>query len=549
MKVLKSKKQMFLYACSAFGVNLLNIIMGSFLCSALIAKGFGADAIANQTFAGIDLVVAGGWAAFSLIAKILDGIIDIPMASFSDNLKCKWGRRRPTILIGLVVLIGSYVSFALFTPQHGATWLNTIYYGIVLCVFYCSYTLTMVSYYATFTEIVDNEKDRNYISNVKSVCDIVYFIVGYVVVGMMLKGLNIRAVSMILLPLVLFMLIPLFMIKEPSTRDEDAAGNVERPQTVNLIKSIGYTLKNKDFICWMIVYSFLTFGVQLYLGGINEYFSVTGMSMIYVMVAAFAPVPLTLMIYNNLIKKKGFRFAIQYVLLVFGLSMAALFAVSFMPNGVGKTIMSIVGGLICSFAVGAIFSVAYSIPSQLAADDEKRTGISHSAMYFAVQGLFAGIASGLGSGVVLTALKTANAVMWMTLISAVACVVAFGFTYILPQSIVSLGKEESGIESPKKEGMVNAVLSVALAVVAIGLTSLGVATLSSRIAPIVMSVMSLVLVAVGTLLGLHAIENYIRRKNDAEKPFVPFVVGLVGASLSLLTIVYSLYVFMTACLL
>ncbi len=549
MKVLKSKKQMFLYACSAFGVNLLNIIMGSFLCSALIAKGFGADAIANQTFAGVDLVVAGGWAAFSLVAKILDGIIDIPMASFSDNLKCKWGRRRPTILIGLVVLIGSYVSFALFTPQHGATWLNTIYYGIVLCIFYCSYTLTMVSYYATFTEIVDNEKDRNYISNVKSVCDIVYFIVGYVVVGMMLKGLNIRAVSMILLPLVLFMLIPLFMIKEPSTRDEDAAGNVDRPQTVNLIKSIGYTLKNKDFICWMIVYSFLTFGVQLYLGGINEYFSVTGMSMIYVMVAAFAPVPFTLMIYNNLIKKKGFRFAIQYVLLVFGLSMAALFAVAFMPNGVGKTIMSIVGGLICSFAVGAIFSVAYSIPSQLAADDEKRTGISHSAMYFAVQGLFAGIASGLGSGVVLTALKTANAVMWMTLISSVACVVAFGFTYILPQSIVRLGKEDSGAESPKKEGMVNAVLSVALAVVAIGLTNLGVATLSSRIAPIVMSVMSLVLVAVGTLLGLHAIENYIRRKNDAEKPFVPFVVGLVGASLSLLTIVYSLYVFMTACLL
>lgn len=549
MKVLKSKKQMFLYACSAFGVNLLNIIMGSFLCSALIAKGFGADAIANQTFAGIDLVVAGGWAAFSLVAKILDGIIDIPMASFSDNLKCKWGRRRPTILIGLVVLIGSYVSFALFTPQHGATWLNTIYYGIVLCIFYCSYTLTMVSYYATFTEIVDNEKDRNYISNVKSVCDIVYFIVGYVVVGMMLKGLNIRAVSMILLPLVLFMLIPLFMIKEPSTRDEDVAGDADRPQTVNLIKSIGYTLKNKDFICWMIVYSFLTFGVQLYLGGINEYFSVTGMSMIYVMVAAFVPVPFTLMIYNNLIKKKGFRFAIQYVLLVFGLSMAALFAVSFMPNGVGKTIMSIVGGLICSFAVGAIFSVAYSIPSQLAADDEKRTGISHSAMYFAVQGLFAGIASGLGSGVVLTALKTANSVMWMTLISAVACVVAFGFTYILPQSIVSLGKEDSGVESPKKEGMVNAVLSVALAVVAIGLTSLGVATLSSRIAPIVMSVMSLVLVAVGTLLGLHTIENYIRRKNDAEKPFVPFVVGLVGTALSLLTVVYALYVLVTACLL
>lgn len=543
MKVLKSRGQMFLYACSAFGVNLLNIIMGSFLCSALIAKGFGAEAIANQTFAGIDLVVAGGWAAFSLIAKIIDGVIDIPMASFSDNLKCKWGRRRPTILIGLVALIGSYVAFALFTPQHGATWLNTIYYGLVLCVFYCSYTLTMVSYYATFTEIVDNEKDRNYISNVKSVCDIVYFIVGYVVVGMMLKGLNIRAVAMILLPLVLFMLIPMFMIKEKSTRDEDVTEADDRPKTVNLLKSIGYTLKNKDFIYWMIVYSFLTFGVQLYLGGINEYFSVSGMSMIYVMVAAFVPVPFTLTIYNKLIKKKGFRFAIQYVLLVFALSMAALFAVSYLPQGAGKTIMSIIGGLICSFAVGAIFSVAYSIPSQLAADDEKRTGISHSAMYFAVQGLFAGVASGLGSGVVLTALKTADAVSWMTLISALACVASFGFTYILPKSIVDLGKEEIHKELSQNEGIVNAILSIALSVVAIALTSLGLATLKSVVAPVVMSIMSLGLAAVGILLGLKVIKIFIARKNDGEnKPKVPFICAVVGASLSELTLFYAMFV-------
>ena len=439
MKVLKKRWQMFLYACSAIGVNFLNLLMGSYLCSALLTGGFGAEAIANQTFAGKDLVIAAVWAIFALVAKIIDGVIDIPMATFTDNLKSKWGRRRPTILIGLIVLILSFVAFTLIIPENKEeSLINTIFYGVILCIFYCAYTLTMVSYYATFTEIVDNEKDRNFISNVKSVCDIVYFIIGYVVVGLLLKGMNIRIVSMITLPLVLFMLIPLFMIKEPSTKNVE----LKTEKTVSLIKSVTYTFKDKNFICWMVVYSFLTFGVQLYLGGINEYFSFTGMSMMLVMVAAFAPVPLTLMLYNWIIRKKGFRFAIQYILLIFALSMTTLFGVAFIKDAVLKNILAVLGGLFCSFSVGAIFSIAYSIPSQLAADDEKKTGISHSAMYFAIQGLFSGIASGLATGVVLTVLKKTESITFMTLISAVACIVAFGFTFILPQSIVNLGKEK-----------------------------------------------------------------------------------------------------------
>ena len=119
MNVLRSRKKMFLYACSAIGVNLLNIIMGSYLCSALLVGGFGADAIKNQTFEGIDLVIPALWAAFALVAKIIDGVIDIPMASLSDNLKCKFGRRRPTIIMGLIGLIASFTAFALITPNIG----------------------------------------------------------------------------------------------------------------------------------------------------------------------------------------------------------------------------------------------------------------------------------------------------------------------------------------------------------------------------------------------------------------------------------------------
>ena len=333
MRKLTRKWQMFLYAIGGMGVNMLNLMVGSYLCSALIASGFGKEAVANQTFLSRDLVIAGVWAIFGVVAKIVDGVIDIPMASFTDNLKTRFGRRRPALVIGLVPMILAYVLFTLVTPNPaGATMLNTIYYGIVLCVFYSFYTLTMVTYYATFTEIVHTHEERNFMSNVKSVCDIVYFILGYVVVRMLLNGMNIRLVSMIVLPIVLTMLIPLFLIKERSTKDGVIVEeNGETAKSV--FKSIAYTFKNKNYILWMVVYSFMTFGVQLFLSGINEYFSVSGMSMIFVMMASFAPVPLTLLLYNKLTHTRGFGFSFRYILLIFAVGMAGMFGVSRLEAG------------------------------------------------------------------------------------------------------------------------------------------------------------------------------------------------------------------------
>lgn len=442
MRKLTKRSQMFLYALSGMGINMLNLMMGSYLCSALLVGGFGEAVIPYQTFAQKDLIIPAVWSVFALVAKILDGVIDIPMASFTDRLKSRWGRRRPSLVIGLVPLIAAYLLF-LVIPNDGATLLNTVYYGVVLCVFYTFYTLTMVTYYATFTEIVEKESERGYISNVKSVCDIVYFILGYVVVRMLLNGLNIRVVALIVLPLACTMLIPLFMIKEPSNLTAEEAGY----ETVSLVKSLGHTFRNKPFVIWMVVYSFMTFGVQLFLGGINEYFSFVGMSMIFVMMAAFAPVPFTLILYNKFVRTRGFGFAIRYTLITFSFGMLFLFGVSHLDAGALKTVLSIVGGLISSFSVGAIFSVAYSVPSQLAAEEEARTGVSNGAMYFAVQGLFAGVATGIATGVVLTALKgseesASGAIFYMTLISALGTIVSFILTLALPKSLLDMGKQK-----------------------------------------------------------------------------------------------------------
>lgn len=447
MRKLKTRGQKMLYALSGLGVNMLNLMMGSYLCSAIIASGFAEKVKPFQTFAGTDLVLIPVWAVFGIIAKIVDGVIDVPMASFADNLRSRFGRRRPAIIIGLVPMIVAYLLFLVVPNPGQATLLNTVYLGVVLCLFYMSYTLTMVTYYATYTEIVDTNEDREFISNVKSVCDILYFILGYVGVRAMLNGMNIRTVALIVLPIVLTMLIPLFMIKEADNRKSSGVNE----KSIGLLTSIGCTMKNRNFVLWMIVYSFMTFGVQLFLSGINEYFAGTGMNMILVMVGSFAPVPLALVIYRRIYGRYGFGTAFRYALITFSVGMLSLFGVSFIPAGGARTVLSVSAGILCSLAIGALFSVAYSVPSQLAADEEKKTGIANSAMYFAVQGLFSGVATAIGSYVVLNALKAAagsisdtssvNPIYFMTAVSAAGTLLSFVLTYMLPRSLVDMGKK------------------------------------------------------------------------------------------------------------
>jgi Na+/melibiose symporter-like transporter len=161
------------------------------------------------------------WGMLVFGVKVFDGIIDIPLSSFTDNLQTRWGRRRPAILLGYIPLLISYVLF-LFPLEKQAGMANTLWFAGLLTVFYGAYTLTMVTYYATFAEVLKDEKDRLFVSNFKSVCDVVYMSISFALVPVFVNlGINIRIVAMLFLPLAGTMLIPLFLIKENSTRKGD----------------------------------------------------------------------------------------------------------------------------------------------------------------------------------------------------------------------------------------------------------------------------------------------------------------------------------------
>ena len=450
MQKIKGKWKLLLYGCAGLGVNMLNLIVGSYLCSALLVGGFD-EHIAEWTYLSKDLVIGAIWAVLVLVSKLIDGIIDLPLASFTDRLKTPWGRRRPAILMGLVPMIIAYLFF-LLPLTGGESLVNTIWFGVILSIFYAFYTLTMLTYYATFAEVTESEEDMVFLSNVKSVCDVIYFIFGYALLPVFISlGINIRIIALIFLPLVATMLIPLFMLKEEPT---NVPGAELKVRTLTLGESLSTSLKNKNFVFWMLVACVMNVGLQLFLSGINELFSSTGLNMTVVMASSFAPVPFTILLYNKIVSKKGLGFGYRYALSIFSAGMLVMFIctqVHTLLSELQLTLIAIVGGILVSFAIGTFFSVTYTVPSRLAQIEYEKTGKSVSSMFFAVEGLFEGVAAGIATGPILTSLKELRSIHLLPIIVIIACMGACVLSIFLPRSINSLGKKTEGESAAANE--------------------------------------------------------------------------------------------------
>ena len=447
MNKINSKLKMFIYAGSGMGVNLLNVVMGTYLVNAIVVNE---SSSANSSYLNITLVSTVVWSILVTLSKVVDALIDIPVAGITDGLKTRWGRRRPAIFVGMIFLIIFYLLFLLPLQKEAGSLLNTFWFGLILSLFYVSYTLVMESYYSTFSEIVENEDKKLTLSNYKSVFDIIYLIIGYVLIPIFVSNFNIRIVALIMLPISLTMLIPLFMIKEKSTKviDSEDLEKTEEIKSVSTFESIKLVFKNKTFVIWMLVFFFLQFGLQMFIGGVFKYgeeiMKLTGIKFSLVAGAAFVPVPLTLFIYKKVINKYGFKVGYIYSLVIFMLAMVCmgLCNANLIPNEGARLALGISGGFLSSFGIGAFFSVGYSIPAILAEKEYKKTGISNTAMYFAIQGLASGIAAAISTGLVWQNLRGNNIHYLMPMFILASSVVSFILALFLPHGLKNIGKKK-----------------------------------------------------------------------------------------------------------
>jgi MFS family permease len=167
--------------------------------------------------------------------------------------------------------------------------------------------------------------------------------------------------------------------------------------------------------------------------------------------SAFAPVPIMLFLYRKVMAKKGYRFAFQTALASFALGIAFMSVayVKWFPDAMVRMILGATGGVISSYGIGAFFSAPTAMPTQIAADEKKRTGRSHPSMYFAVQGIVNSIVAAIGPSLIWVNLRDvsvngndlfgAHAMTYLVIIFAVAAIFA---CKLLPAEYDTLGLKE-----------------------------------------------------------------------------------------------------------
>ena len=409
------------FAMSAFGPNLLMGIMGAYYSDAVNPSALGVEEAAVQSIAGVMLVMPALYAILSVIAKIFDGIIDVPLGHLTDNLRSKLGKRRAPIIYCFIPMV---ISFACLWIPIGGTeptekvqLINTIWFVAMSFIFFGTYTMNLICFYGSIGQVSYDDKQRARVSSFKAFFDTIYYVLVYALVPVFLNamkgsGLSIENLVFILLPMMCTVLIPVFMIKEGDRNEAKlrAMGydipEAEKEEQVPILASIKQTMLNKPALRWNIVNSVVYFGLQMFLVSMNALIvGLMGLKTIHMTILntfAFAPIPLMLYLFNKLKAKKGMRFTYKSCVLCFAVCILSfLLASEYIwgpENYTIKVIIGAIGGVIGSWGLGAFFMMPLLIPSSISATEEKLTGKNQSAMYFAGQALFTCVIGALAAG-------------------------------------------------------------------------------------------------------------------------------------------------------
>ena len=116
------------------------------------------------------------------IANLMDGLVEVPVATIVQNLKTPWGRRRPAILLGTVVMTLAYVLFCFPISSQENSAANSIYLGILLTVFVSFFTLAINALFGTYAEITANDDDRLLLTNIKAAFDTIQYSIAYALI-------------------------------------------------------------------------------------------------------------------------------------------------------------------------------------------------------------------------------------------------------------------------------------------------------------------------------------------------------------------------------
>lgn len=383
---LSSKKrslgQTFLYSSASAGLNILSITVSTWILYFYAPPAdSGRTIYLPVALVGVLLTIVGLWDAF----------IDPFIGHWSDNLKSRWGRRKPFLLFGAPVVAVAVILIWL-PPQNGNTFQNALYFIFVTLLFFTSFSLIGIPYDATLPEMAPESKDRVKLSFWKNIFGIIGVLIGSLAAAPLFDTIGPVAMGMVVgLVAIITIWISLFGVKENKQY-------IQKPLPVWV--GIKTTLKNKQFLLVFFSTLFIHITYQILLANL-PYFVTLVMKSTEGQVAIFQGVLILSMAATGPLwaawnRRKSQKELLNISMLAFLAVLSIGFFIGYIP-GIPLLVQGLVFMALCGASLGGYLIIIYALMGNVVDYDQLISKQRREAIYYGSFSLALGVGIAIGT--------------------------------------------------------------------------------------------------------------------------------------------------------
>jgi len=337
--------------------------------------------------------LAAGLAGTALmIGKAWDAITDPAVGYVSDRTRSRWGRRRPYMFVGAILLAFSMV--AMFTAPPAGQMGLFLYVTLMYCVLNTAYTLVNIPYGAMTPELTDDFHERTVLNGYRMSFAVVGTFIGAGAVLPIVSGLGGGPHGWMIMGAVMGVIMAATTLIVVLGVKEGARAKATGPQR-NIIASYIDVLGMKTFLTALIPWSLHITGVNIIQASLLYYFRyIYGneagfqIALPILLASAILCIPLWVRVSRHIGKKKSYNTG----MLIFAGSFLLFFLFGHQFGMWFSFVIMAVGGV--GFATQYV--MPYSILPDVVEYDYSETGVRREGVFYGMWTFISKLGQALG---------------------------------------------------------------------------------------------------------------------------------------------------------